>query len=519
MKKRKISLRHLLVCLLGCMSYFLMSGAIQARPLTLQLLTSPLNVKTIEVGMDTDPITIIARVDSEDVQFTWTLAGPGQLEEDSPPRKVFYTPPAQLAAESVETTITVSATDVRGDTAYDSITFILYSEQPTATSTISPEILQLLKTADAYFQRTFYTEPEGQNALSLYQQALEIDPANQHALEKIHTMAENYKMWAERDVQQQNYDRARKYYERYLLIAEYLSSTFNEQQLTQDIHTVQQQLQELELPATPSLAPTFTPSPPPSLPTATPTPIPPTPEPTLPPTPTVKQPTPTPTTSPIVQFLEHGDAYFEQKQYTTPKEENAFGIYQRVLQIDPDNQHAKTRIREIASIYKQWADSDYQRQNYTKALTFYERYLSVAEYLLFALGDEKLRPEIVKVKNIISTSPPTPTPHPESISDQREILECPSETRDFETIQHSLFAHLEKYKVLKQQELSGKEQNSECIPVIQLIICEFIAIERLLQENYEKTSDNAVLQRIQKTETTRKSYEAELFQRLNNLNR
>lgn len=524
--KRKTYLGHLLICLLSCTNLIFISLRVQARPLTLDLVTSPLNVQAIKIGT-IKCITITARVDSEDVQFTWTLEGPGQIEEDTPPRKAFFRPPEQLATESAEATITVSATDARGDTARDSITFTLHSARATVTATppklpptptptqASPEIMQLLNTADAYFQRTFYTEPEGRNALSLYKQVLERDPGNQHALEKIYTMADNYKLWGERDDRQQEYLRARQYYERYLLIAEYLRTTYYAPQVTQGIHVVQQRLQQLELLAPPPTHPTSLPSPP-ILPTATPTPTPSPLPPTPTPTPTVK-PTPTPTVSLVDQLLERAEACFERKQYTTPDKNNAFDQYKAVLQIDPSNQHARSRLYDIANIYKDWGDSAYAQQNCPKAQTYYARYLSVTQYMQDRFIDRALNNEIQRIQERIQecfAPPATPTPTPPPLPPKKPTIppvNCPSQTNDLnELLQQTFPEYLEQYKELKNQENQETEDfHQQLITTIEHIVCDLLAIEHILQEHYNQTKDHNLLQRLQKVQQTRENFEEE----------
>lgn len=367
-----------------------------AEPPDVKLITSPLNIHTIDIGTDTDQITVIARVDREGIQFKWSIDGPGRIEEDSLPRKIFYSPPERLDRESVDVVITVIVTDDRRETATASITFTLRSQKQ-----LSEKIAQLLKQADAYFQRTFFTKPEEGNAFDLYKEVLRINPTNHHAQEKVHDMARLYKQWGDDFYSKKDFNKAQRYYEGHQLVASYMIDKLKDQRVKRPFQEVKERLDELII-ETPTPKLTITPTP---LPKATPTPTPtPTPKPTAPPTPTltdIPTPTPKPTVTPI----------------------------------------------------------------------------------------------------------PSPTATPWAPG-------CPSETRELEELQQSLPENLDEYKKLREQEQQGLNLNSQIIPVIEDIICDLIAIESILEESYEKTPDDAILQRIQKIKVTRESFEKETRERL-----
>jgi len=115
------------------------------------------------------------------------------------------------------------------------------------------------------------------------------------------------------------------------------------------------------------------------------------------------------TLSQIEQKLKKADEYFERRRYTTPKNENAFEIYEDILRESPTNSHAREKLRQMAEIYKTWGDNAYQQGNYTKAKSYYQRYLLVAGYMLHTLGDEKVKQKIQEVEKRIGQ---TPTPFP-----------------------------------------------------------------------------------------------------------
>ncbi len=92
---------------------------------------------------------------------------------------------------------------------------------PTPLPTIpalEQKITPLLKQADAYFDRQWFTTPEKTNAFDLYLEVLRLDPANAHALQQIQKMREAYKSWAERAERQGNPQKALRYYRSYLKI-------------------------------------------------------------------------------------------------------------------------------------------------------------------------------------------------------------------------------------------------------------------------------------------------------------
>jgi len=142
---------------------------------------------------------------------------------------------------------------------------------PTPTPRPS-EIEQLLKQADTYFEKRWFLTPEGTNAFDVYQEVLEIDPANRHAREKLHEMLRTYKAWGDSNYTKTNYPKAKTFYQRSLKIAQYMVEDLGDQSITREFQEVQKQLQELE--ATPTPSPTLTPQPPTPTPFPTPTPTP-----------------------------------------------------------------------------------------------------------------------------------------------------------------------------------------------------------------------------------------------------
>ena len=80
----------------------------------------------------------------------------------------------------------------------------------------------------------------------------------------------------------------------------------------------------------------------------------------------------------IDELIARADRYFQQRQFTTPADANAFDLYQEVLQHDPNHSHARHQIAEMARIYKSWSEIAAQRGDNKAAQEYYERYLFVA---------------------------------------------------------------------------------------------------------------------------------------------
>jgi hypothetical protein len=80
----------------------------------------------------------------------------------------------------------------------------------------------------------------------------------------------------------------------------------------------------------------------------------------------------------ITELIARADRYFQQRQFLTPAEANAFDLYQEVLRHDPEHRHARRQIDEMARIYKSWAEVAAQRGDDHAAQVYYERHLFVA---------------------------------------------------------------------------------------------------------------------------------------------
>jgi formylglycine-generating enzyme required for sulfatase activity len=121
----------------------------------------------------------------------------------------------------------------------------------------------------------------------------------------------------------------------------------------------------------------------------------------------------TPTPSAIEQLLQEADSLFQRQSFLTPEDRNAYIVYQEVLRRDPANPHAREKLYAMMKVYKSLGDDNYRTTKYSRAKTFYQRYLKIAQYLIESLGDKDIAPEFEDVqKRVQELEAPTPTPAP-----------------------------------------------------------------------------------------------------------
>lgn len=240
---------------------WLFGNETSAQP-TVQLLVKPfIEDNTIHIGSEIKHITLTARVNLDGLQYHWDFQGPGKHETDPDSRKLYYTFPEHLTTEFSEVTIMVIVTDDKGESATDRVTFTLHDptpivEIPPPTSTVTPtpslmsseEIEKLLEKADRDFKITLYTD-----AFGGYKEVLRLAPGNQHARQKIHEMAVNLKQWAEKAYSEADYKKAKRYFQRYVEIAQYMIVDLREQNVTSEIKKLQNILNELRISLSPEI--------------------------------------------------------------------------------------------------------------------------------------------------------------------------------------------------------------------------------------------------------------------------
>jgi pSer/pThr/pTyr-binding forkhead associated (FHA) protein len=76
----------------------------------------------------------------------------------------------------------------------------------------------------------------------------------------------------------------------------------------------------------------------------------------------------------LAQILKEADAHFKAKQYLKPVNQNAYVLYQAVLSLDPKHELALERIDQMKAFYRKNGDQYYDKKNWSKALSYYERY-------------------------------------------------------------------------------------------------------------------------------------------------
>lgn len=101
-----------------------------------------------------------------------------------------------------------------------------------------PMINELFAEAEQYFRDQYFLEPPGKNAFDLYRAILEIDPVNPDAREKLREMLTMLKTWADGDYRKQDYEKAKRYYGKYIVVAEYVLYTLRDTLIESDYQDV-----------------------------------------------------------------------------------------------------------------------------------------------------------------------------------------------------------------------------------------------------------------------------------------
>ena len=230
------------------------------------------------------------------------------------------------------------------------------------------------------------------------------------------------------------------------------------------------------LPIIPPLTPTPTPTltPPPMLLTPTPTPT------------STPTPVPTPTLSQVEQLLKQAESYFERRQYTTPKERNAFDFYKQVLQLEPSNRHARKKIGEMVALYKSLGDKAYDQENFPRAKKFYQRYLLVAEYILITLNDQSIQQQEQEVQNTL------------------EVLLLKEKSQQLRSI---VDQNIEKFEQLEQEGSRVVNVPKRIILVLEEIIENFEELEAIYMQ-FPQDADRVEI--INRLKINREEYERKI---------
>jgi len=76
----------------------------------------------------------------------------------------------------------------------------------------------------------------------------------------------------------------------------------------------------------------------------------------------------------LAQILKEADEHFKAQQYLKPVNQNAYVLYQAVLSLEPEHQLALKRIEQMKAFYQENGEKYYEKKNWSKALSFFERY-------------------------------------------------------------------------------------------------------------------------------------------------
>lgn len=88
---------------------------------------------------------------------------------------------------------------------------------------------------------------------------------------------------------------------------------------------------------------------------------------------------------PVAELLREADDLFRRERYLAPPEANAFDRYRAVLVKDPDNAHARERIREMAERYSRLA-RDTASEDLARAATYHRNRARLLTFLREELG-------------------------------------------------------------------------------------------------------------------------------------
>lgn len=96
----------------------------------------------------------------------------------------------------------------------------------------------------------------------------------------------------------------------------------------------------------------------------------------------------------VGDLLVRAKLQLQNKNLTTPPNNNAYETYQEVLRYQPENPVATAGVTAIKRSYVNWAKQDLKDSNYGRATFFYEKALAIDP------SDEKLAQQLKKVKQL-----------------------------------------------------------------------------------------------------------------------
>lgn len=348
-------------------------------------------------------------------RVTFTLLSPppsGQLRiiSDVPDTNIYVTdklegmahPGKPLALDTVPTGHLIVRAEAEGHPVKSQVAEVRAGQLAEIVfELITPEqrLEQLMKKGDAFFDERIFAEPKGNNAFETYREVLTTSPRNSHALNRIQEMINICMSLGDDAYQQQQYKEAKIFYRECLPIMRYAIDELNEKAVSEKYRKGKERLEALEKGVQIVQAPNKKDASEDQLKDQG------SEEVTAPEVPMLSEEKEVSPESPempeseIGQMLKKADVFFDERHFVMPHNENAFNLYQAVLKADPGNIHAREKIREMMKIYEAWGKTAEKQKNYSRAKIFYQRYLTIGDYVTGVMGDQSATPDIRKIQN------------------------------------------------------------------------------------------------------------------------
>ncbi len=282
---------------------------------------------------------------------------------------------------------------------------------------------ELVKEGDIHFIAQRYTTPKDKNAFSLYKAALKENPTHDYAKKQILEIGRIYKEWAQKARRDRNKAKARKYHRQYLPIEQYISEHFgNTRMKTEtavDIRSSLDPSREIE------------------------------------------------------SLLNQGAEYVRGEQFAGSGKKNALYAYQQILRLDPQNDTALKKIREMMKICHAKGLSAFEKGKYDEAGSWFDQYIQTADYAAESRKISVPKTEIAQIRQL------------------RADTEHHVRTLELETMRDTLKKNYDQYRELRTKEDSGFNVAVQIMPVMREIISNLNRLEQLYEKLPEKEGDSA----------------------------
>lgn len=214
----------------------------------------------------------------------------------------------------------------------------------------TPEIQDILKTADRLFNAGNYLSEGGENAFGRYRAVLDKDPENPEARARVLEIMAAFRARGDKHFDNRRFAEAGKAYRRFVRVATYASQNFGEPEIDKGLRDIQDRLKTLALLETP-----------------------------------------------VPKLLEAGNRYFQRQHFLTPRDGNAFDAFTAVLAVEPDNTVARQKLSQMVDIYRDLV-SELEKKSYEKARRYCDNYAALLRYMIRNLGETGLASELERVR-------------------------------------------------------------------------------------------------------------------------